>query len=134
MLIDGLIQSGPMMLLYLALMGLAITDPNGENEAAIIPVVIGLLLAYGWGVGWWIFDRVIRQGRTGQSVGKRVMKIRLVSEHTWQPIGAGTSVGREFAHLLDAYSLYIGYLWPLWDAKRQTFADKVCSTIVLRDR
>jgi hypothetical protein len=26
---------------------------------------------------------------------------------------------------------YLGYLWPLWDAKRQTFADKICSTVVL---
>ncbi len=26
-------------------------------------------------------------------------------------------------------SLYIGYLWPLWDAKRQTFADNVCGTV-----
>jgi hypothetical protein len=27
--------------------------------------------------------------------------------------------------------LYLGYLWPLWDAKRQTFADEICSTVVL---
>jgi uncharacterized RDD family membrane protein YckC len=37
---------------------------------------------------------------------------------------------RDLAHFLDGI-FYIGYLWPLWDPKRQTFADKVCSTVVL---
>jgi uncharacterized RDD family membrane protein YckC len=31
---------------------------------------------------------------------------------------------------VDSFFL-LGYLWPLWDDKRQTFADKICSTVVL---
>ena len=27
--------------------------------------------------------------------------------------------------------VYLGYLWPLWDDKRQTFADKILSTVVV---
>ncbi|MDQ1539752.1 MAG: hypothetical protein QOH29_478, partial [Actinomycetota bacterium] len=26
---------------------------------------------------------------------------------------------------------YLGYLWPLWDSKRQTFADKILKTVVV---
>ena len=47
-----------------------------------------------------------------------------------QPIGAGMAFARDLAHIVDGF-FYLGYLWPLWDAKRQTFADKICSTVVL---
>jgi hypothetical protein len=31
---------------------------------------------------------------------------------------------REIAHLVGFTSLFIGFLWPLWDDRGQTFADK----------
>jgi uncharacterized RDD family membrane protein YckC len=77
----------------------------------------------------WVWNRVIQQGRTGQSVGKSVMKIVLVSTSTGEPPGAGTAFVREVVHIVDEI-LYLGYLWPLWDAKRQTFADKILGTVV----
>ena len=35
---------------------------------------------------------------------------------------------RDITHIVDGF-FYLGYLWPLWDPKRQTFADKICSTV-----
>ncbi|WUN50496.1 RDD family protein [Streptomyces sp. NBC_00306] len=32
----------------------------------------------------------------------------------------------------DSIACYLGWLWPLWDAKKQTFADKVCNTVVVK--
>ena len=49
-----------------------------------------------------------------------------------EPVGFGRAIGRQIAHLLDGMPLGIGYLWPLWDERRQTFADKVCSTLVVQ--
>jgi uncharacterized RDD family membrane protein YckC len=77
-----------------------------------------------------LWNRVFRMGRTGQSMGKKVMGIRLVEEYTGRPMGAGMCFVREIAHTLDQF-LYLGYLWPLWDPKRQTFADKILSTVVV---
>ena len=77
-----------------------------------------------------LWNRVFRMGRTGQSIGKKVMGIRLVEEHTGRPMGAGMCFVREIAHTLDQF-FYLGYLWPLWDPKRQTFADKILSTVVV---
>lgn len=54
-----------------------------------------------------------------------------MDENTGQPIGTGRAFLRDLAHALDGIPFYLGYLWPLWDAKRQTFSDKVCSTVVL---
>ena len=76
-----------------------------------------------------IWNYGYRQGTTGSSVGKSAMKFKVVSERTWQPIGFGLSIVRQLAHILDTAICYLGYLFPLWDAKRQTFADKIMSTI-----
>ena len=50
---------------------------------------------------------------------------------TGEPIGFGMSVVRQIAHFVDAIICFIGYLFPLWDSKRQTLADKIMTTVVL---
>jgi len=50
----------------------------------------------------------------------------------------GSAVGvvrltlRELAHLLDTLALCVGWLWPLWDRRRRTFADLLARTEVVR--
>jgi uncharacterized RDD family membrane protein YckC len=78
-----------------------------------------------------IWNYGYRQGTTGSSIGKSIMKFKVVSEKTGQPIGFGMSIVRQLAHIIDGAICYIGYLFPLWDAKRQTIADKIMSTICL---
>ena len=103
------------------------TDGNtGLMVAGGVLVLAGLALMLGIG----IWNRAFKQGRTGQSIGKRTMGIRLVDEGTGQPIGAAMAFVRDLAHTLDGFA-YVGYLWPLWDDKRQTFADKILSTVVI---
>ncbi|HET7246750.1 MAG TPA: RDD family protein [Streptosporangiaceae bacterium] len=82
-------------------------------------------------LGWWIYNRCIQAGRTGQSLGKKTLHLRLLSEKTGEPIGAGMAFARDICHVLDSLACYIGWLFPLWDAKRQTFADKIVSTLVI---
>ena len=72
-----------------------------------------------------------RQGTTGSSIGKSILKFRVISEKTGQPIGFGRSIIRQLAHIIDGAICYIGFLFPLWDPKRQTIADKIMSTICL---
>jgi uncharacterized RDD family membrane protein YckC len=82
-------------------------------------------------LGWTIYNKII-EGQTGQSIGKRAAGTRLLREADGRPVGAGLAVVRWLAHILDSLACLLGWLWPLWDAKRQTFADKVCSTVVVR--
>jgi uncharacterized RDD family membrane protein YckC len=77
------------------------------------------------------YNRWFQAGRTGQSWGRKALNIRLVNATTGQPIGAGSAFVRDIAHILDALPCLVGYLWPLWDDKKQTFADKVCKTVVV---
>lgn len=78
-----------------------------------------------------IYNVIIRQGRTGQTWAKSWVGIRLVRESTGTPLGPGLTFVRQIAHILDALPCYLGFLWPLWDSKRQTFADKVMRSVVV---
>jgi uncharacterized RDD family membrane protein YckC len=71
-------------------------------------------------------------GTTGQTPGKRLIGIKIVKEADGTYIGFGMAIVRAIAHILDALPLLVGYLWPLWDAKRQTFADKVIGTLAVK--
>jgi uncharacterized RDD family membrane protein YckC len=81
------------------------------------------------GAVYFFWNFCYRQGGTGQSVGKSVMQFKVVSEKTWQPIGFWLSLVRQIAHYVDQLICYVGYLWPLWDGKRQTLADKMLGTV-----
>jgi len=91
--------------------------------------VAAFLLSLGVGIAYLLWNYGYRQGTTGSSIGKSIMKFKVVSENTWQPIGFGMSVVRQLAHIIDGAICYIGYLFPLWDAKRQTIADKLLTTV-----
>ncbi|WP_161606171.1 RDD family protein [Microlunatus speluncae] len=102
-----------------------VPDLTSMSVWMIVLCVLSLL-----SLGWNIYNRWLTGGRTGQSLGKRVTKIKLISEQTGQPIGAGNAFLRDIVHYLDGIA-YVGYLWPLWDEKRQTFSDKLMRTIVI---
>jgi len=126
-LIDYLIAAIPAFLAVILFSG---TDP-GETPSAGAGFVAFLL--YLLSLGIWIYNRSIMMGRTGQSWGKQVLNLRLVRMADGQPMGGGMCFVRDLAHILDALPCYIGYLFPLWDARRQTFADKIMSTVVLSE-
>jgi uncharacterized RDD family membrane protein YckC len=84
------------------------------------------------GLAYWGWNRWYTAGHSGQSLGRRALGIRLVSLTTGQPIGAGLAFGRDVLHILDLIPCLVGFLWPLWDAQKQTFADKIVKTVVVK--
>jgi uncharacterized RDD family membrane protein YckC len=79
----------------------------------------------------WALYNAYLGGQTGQSYGKKIAGTRLIAEATGAPPGGGLGIGRHFVHILDGIPCYLGFLWPLWDKKRQTFADKILKTVVV---
>lgn len=82
-------------------------------------------------LGMSIWNRWMKGGSTGQTIGRGVAGVKLLSEKTGQPIGAGMAFVRDLAHIVDSVICYVGWLFPLWDSKRQTLADKILSTVVV---
>lgn len=105
-------------------------NTTGVNGAGLAVAGLGYLVLFAIA----IWNQWIKQGRTGQSIGKGALGIRLLREADGQAPGIGLTIGRSFLHVLDSLPCYLGYLWPLWDAKRQTFADKIVNTVVVDEQ
>ncbi|WP_214514936.1 RDD family protein [Rhodococcus sp. WY5] len=113
---------------YDRLTGAYVRGHGPDDTLMVLTVIIGFAtFAFG------IWNTIVRQGRTGASIGKSVLHIRVVFEETGQPIGVGQNFLRQLAHVLDGLPCYLGYLFPLWEDKRRTFADMIMKTVVLRD-
>jgi uncharacterized RDD family membrane protein YckC len=100
-----------------------------QSEGAVVAMIIGLSVMLA-SLAWVAYNRWMIAGRTGQSLGKRLTKIRLIGEETKAPIGALNAFVRDLVHILDGLTV-VGYLWPRWDDNKQTFGDKIMKTIVI---
>lgn len=107
--------------------------------AALVPVV--------WAVrrdtwSWWVsvfaaavvllvvvVNRLLLPAVTGWSAGRALFSIAVVRPDGGR-VGPWRLLAREVAHLLDTGSVFVGWLWPLWDRRNRTFADCLAKTEV----
>jgi uncharacterized RDD family membrane protein YckC len=113
----------------------ALVDFVGPGLAAgvlslILPNFLDFIL-YIAVLGWALYNAYLN-GQTGRSYGKQWAGTKLVREQDGQLLGGGMGIARYFLHILDSLPCYVGWLWPIWDDKRQTFADKIVSTTVVK--
>lgn len=101
------------------------TAPRAATNPALGTILMVIALA------WLAYNVIWRSGTTGVSIGRQVMGAKLVNESDGQPIGPLKAFVRQLAHLIDTVICLIGFLFPLWDSKRQTIADKICKTLVI---
>jgi uncharacterized RDD family membrane protein YckC len=130
-LIDYLIGALPLIVVLIFASALTSTNDSDATAQASGGLVF---LAYLATFAIWVYNRSILMGRTGQSWGKKALNLRLVRMVDGQPLGGLMCFVRDIVHVLDALPCMLGYLWPLWDARRQTFADKIMNTVVLAER
>jgi uncharacterized RDD family membrane protein YckC len=122
-LIDGIITGVPVWIG--ATIFAASTTGGQPSSTGYFAYVVGGLA----GLGLWVYNRLIQGGKTGQTWGRKVVGVRVVSVETGQPIGAGMAFVRDLVHWIAGIPCYLGYLWPLWDDKKQTLADKAVKTV-----
>jgi Mce-associated membrane protein len=92
-------------------------------------------------VWWWVcvsvgglaillalVNRLLLPIILGWSLGRAVCGITVV-HRDGAAIGVWGLLLRDLAHLLDTASV-VGWLWPLWDSRRRTFADMLLHTEV----
>ena len=70
-------------------------------------------------------------GATGQTLGKRMMGIRVVSLDGSGSIGYVRAFARWIGRYVSTLIIYIGYLWMLWDKEKQCWHDKLASDVVV---
>lgn len=115
-IIDGLIGLAlfiPVIIVVLILG--AISDVLG-----ILAAIVGYLAVFAALI--WIYVGGI--GKTGQTPGKRLQGVQVVS-NTGGPIGVGGAAIRWILSSILNSFCYIGGLWMLWDGEKKTLYDKI---------
>jgi uncharacterized RDD family membrane protein YckC len=142
-LIDGAILSVAYMAIWVPLLivWFAATSPQTESDPG--PVMTGL-------VGFWLFSFMLIFGiyyvylvemmfRSGQTVGKRIMKLRIVPVDPAATLTRGVAARRYLVQIVGGVvgsCVFFGYLdglWQLWDKPhRQCLHDKYARTVVVK--
>lgn len=120
-LVDTLVMVGCMV------PGFILSAIGGDSALAGVGILVALA---GLVAGYVLYSRKV--GATGQAWGHKMMGYKIVDKNTRQPIGAGKAFGRLLLQGIVDGACYIGYLWPLWDKEKQTFADKILDTIAVK--
>lgn len=68
----------------------------------------------------------------GQTLGKKLMKIKVVKEDG-TALTYSDAVVRYLGYIVSTVVLFIGYLWIIWDEKKQGWHDKIAKTLVVKE-
>lgn len=106
--------------ILVGIVGIILQFALHNSIGSVVSLVIGIAY-YGW----------LEGSPSGQTIGKRVMGIRVYDLRQGGPIGHGRAIGRYFARWLSAIPCLLGYFWMLWDKENQTWHDKLVGSVVV---
>ncbi len=132
-LFDSAIAAG---VAFLAPVGIGSQFPF-LGEPASFTFIGAAPTATSWFLNTWVMGVVVvtmvMQAYLGVTPDKLLMGISVVKEADARPLGLVRTLLRWLAHLVDGV-FFIGYLRPLWNARRKTFADSMAGSVVLATR
>lgn len=105
---------------------------SGNSQTAVTGDVVNIILSL---VGWVIQIAyfVFFIGRTGQTLGKKAMGIKVVKVDTMDhPTYLDAFLREVVGKFLSAIVFLLGYLWAFWDPRKQTWHDKIAKTVVVK--
>jgi len=88
----------------------------------------GIALSVVFSFGYYTYFH----GRTGQTPGDAALGIRVVDIDNGNVIGYGRAFGRCLVSIVSGLVVVLGYLWMLWDPRKQTWHDKAVSSLPVR--
>lgn len=136
MLLDGLIYGATggavYLIVFIPLMlvgGSATSSSTFGGSAAMAGAAVASVI---WSIGFGVFNLYL-VAKKGQTPGKMILKIKIVRKENGEPPGfAGAFLKEVVGRMVNGLVFNLGYLWMLWDANKQTWADKIAGTIVIK--
>lgn len=123
-IIDGLIVTMPIYLVFLAAMMIPATQGGEPNMFIVAPLYILLILAQP------IYEGIMFSKKNGQTVGKSVMKLRVVRPDG-SPLSTGQCWGRAFGKMLLGCISIFDYIPAFFTKEKTTLHDMVATTRVV---
>jgi uncharacterized RDD family membrane protein YckC len=126
--IDGIILTVVNSLISLPLFVLDTTTRDSINLVGVVGIGIT-------GIQWLIgvVYPIFFIGRTGQTLGKKAMGIKVVKLETMDhPTYFDAFLREVVGKFVSSIVLGLGYLWAIRDSRKQTWHDKIAKTVVIK--
>ena len=81
---------------------------------------------------WWMVYYLFFWSNTGQTPGKMIIGIEVISADDGGRIGVPKAIVRLFGYFIDFVVLGLGFLWIIWDRDKQGWHDKFARTYVVK--
>ena len=130
LLLDSLIVLLPLSIVVGLMMGGGYAERgDGYTNVGVNVTGRAYLLFTAMGITYFVFGEAL----TGATLGKRMMRIRVVDEHGRHPT-FGAAVRRNIFRIVDGLFFYlVGAILALASPRRQRLGDRVAHTVVIRN-
>ncbi len=129
LLVDGLIVGLPWVGIVIPMV-LLMQASSRMVPLALIGIGLAALLVFILA----LWNDVYLPATRGYSLGKKMLGLRIYTVDGRSPIGMDKAVVRFLGRIPSGMCLCLGYLWALFDERRQTWHDKFAGTVVFRVR
>jgi uncharacterized RDD family membrane protein YckC len=117
-----------LLLSFILILSLSDSFANAKTMEEMIHLTNSFVMEY-------IAIKIIYQAffvmQYGASLGKIVMKIRVIEIATMQKPSVLSALNRAIFRIISEMLFYLGFLWGLLDPMRQTWHDKTAKTLVV---
>ena len=118
------IVDGFLALLILGAIGAIVEEGHEANQGlAVVLALIGASSYY-----------IASEGRRGQTLGKRLLGLRVVDAESGKPIGYGRALIRNLGRYVSSIALGAGYWTMINDPMKRCWHDKLARTVVVSTR
>lgn len=95
---------------------------RAEATATVVSSIVIVAIGLGYHVG---------MNANGGTLGKRMLGMRVRNKDTGENIGYGAAFVRYLVAIVSGLALLLGYLWCIWDERKQTWHDKAVGSVVV---
>jgi uncharacterized RDD family membrane protein YckC len=127
-LVDALIMGAIISVVFVVLTVIGLAEASNDNSA-----IAGLTVAIGFVGAFLVYLTYLPWfwGHGGQTPGMKVLRVRVVREVDGGPLGVGQAYIRLVGFWVSSAVFYLGFIWILFDGRRQGWHDKIAGTVVI---
>lgn len=123
-IIDALILIAIIMPLLIAIYGWRVYIDDERFIVGLYDFILNWVFPLVATISFWVYKQA--------TPGKMVLKLIIVDAKTGNKASLKQYIIRYVGYLISLIPLGLGYLWIIWDPKKQGWHDKLAGTVVIK--
>lgn len=130
-LVDGILLGIVGFVIGVVVQGVGLAAAGNDRTGSVVMIfsTLGTIINLGVSFAYYIYFI----GKSGQTIGKRALGIKVMVKDSDVPVGYLNAFLREVVgKLVSGLVLGLGYFWVIWDKDKQGWHDKIAKTVVVK--